>query len=309
MRLHHGGFLHAGFALVAFIAIVSLVSAHPGLHHDIERISRLLEFDPDSVPLLLERGYLRRLDGDAEKALDDLQRARVLAPSNLDIARQLGLTLSALRRDAEAEKELTRHIAGGNPAADTLAERARIHARNNRPDAALIDYADSLALFGDIDVYLERSRLQISLGRFEAAAAGLRSGLNRTGGAVSIRLALIRVETQRAEYDEVLKLIDEMLFRQGIKTQWLMRRGHVLRVAGRVRQADQAFTEALSEANRVLSRNRSAIHLVSRAKVYRAMGRRAEAVVDLQAAIVRSPRYTEAVATLKELQAEGREQP
>src|SRR5262245_33865386 len=96
---------------LAFIAAhTDAARAHPGPHHDIERLTKLLAREPGRVDLLMDRARAYRFDGLPARALDDLVRAAQLKGDASDIALERGLALADLKRDSEAEIEFTKHI-------------------------------------------------------------------------------------------------------------------------------------------------------------------------------------------------------
>jgi len=294
-------FAYAVMVIGVVAAFAIRVDAHPGLHHEIEAVSRKLALAPDRVDLLLERGRLHRLDDDPVAALDDLRLAQALDPSGMGIALELGLTLSTLGLDVAAEEELSRHIEGGEGFPDAYAGRARLRARGGRFDAAIRDYSAALLRSDDLDLYLARGSLQEELGRLDDAAEGYRRGLARMNGAVSLRLPLIRVEVGRQRYDAALALIDQVLPDAAVKTQWYLRRADVLDAAGRADESRVQREEALAEADRILRRRTTAINLVGRARAYVALGRLDEARQDLLDALDKAPHFDAARTLLEQL--------
>lgn len=288
--------------VIAVGTVAGRTSAHPGLHHEIETVTRQLDRAPDRVESLIERGRLYRLDDNASASHTDLERARVLDSDNDVIALELGLTLSAMGRDAEGEVQLTRYIQRGGRASDAYAERARIRSHDNRAESAIDDYSVAIDRSGDLDQYLARGILQERLGRLDEAASGYRDGLDRSGGSVALRLALIRVQIARTRYDDALSLIEEVTAQSRVKTQWYLRRADVLEAAGRADDARAERQRALAEAERVLARRRTAINLVARARVCVAMGRLEQAGLDLVEAIEKSPRFGAARSLLNEVE-------
>lgn len=278
------------------------VRAHPGLHEDIVRATSALEQDPENADLYARRAHYYRLGGHLEEALTDLMRARNLEPGNMAVALGLGLTLSALGRDHEAEAELNRFISTGSRSVRAFSERAAVRARGGRFPEAIADYTEAIEIQRDIELYLRRGQLQEATGDLSAAVVGYFDGFEHLGGAVTLRLALIRVETQRGEYDSALAYIDQELQRAPVKTTWYLRRAEVLRAAGRAEEAELALDMALTEANQVIEKRATGIHLFSRAKVYAAMGRTDEARQDLENVLFRSPRFSAAQALMEQLE-------
>jgi tetratricopeptide (TPR) repeat protein len=287
-----------GVVLVALAA--SAVAAHPGLHHDIASATAAIDKEPTKADLYVERAYLLRLDEEYDAALIDLERARRLDPTDLRVAAERGMTLSALGEDAEAESELTRFLRQGGTA-PTFAERAKVRERLGRKTDAVSDYTSAIALRPDIELFVARGTVQESLGDLAGAASGYREGRAALGDAVALDLALIRVETSRKRYASALELIDVQLGRASVKTDWYLRRADVLAAAGRTTEAAIDREAALREADAAVQRTGSGLQLYSRAKVQAALGRIEDAKHDLELALEKSPRFAEAREMLAKL--------
>jgi tetratricopeptide (TPR) repeat protein len=279
--------------------------ADPGLHHDIQRATEAIQQYPDNVELYARRAHYYRLAGQLEDSLNDLLVGRDLAPDNLSVSLGLGMTYSAMGRDIEAKAELDRFIRTGGGMVRAFAERAAIHARNDRIQEAIEDYTRAIELRRDVEFYLNRGALQERHGDLDAAARGYLDGFQNLGGAVLLRLALIRVETARGNYDSALALIEPELNRVRVKTNWYLRKAEVLEAAGRTAEANLTLGQALAEANQVMEKRATGIHLFSRAQLYAAMGRTAEAKQDLEQVLLKSPRFAEARQLMEQLEAQG----
>jgi tetratricopeptide (TPR) repeat protein len=282
-------------------AFVNFGAAHPGLDHDIEQTTILVADDPNQTDLLVKRGHLYRLSGRLVESLADLDRARELNPQDRWSGLQRGLTLSAMGRDQEAEAELDSFLRGG-PGTLAYTERGRIRARTGRTRLAITDLTSAIDMRPEIDSYLLRGRLQVSLGLLAEAAAGYREGWSRLGGAILLEEALIRVEMARGRHQAALELIDQALSRASVKSPWHLRRAEVLDGAGQPEKAPAELGRALAEANRLLAKRPCGIHLVSRARVHIAMGNLAAARQDLKLALRKSPRFKEANELLADLE-------
>jgi len=280
-----------GVILVAVLAAPA--AAHPGLHHDIAGASEAIDREPLRAELYVARAYLERLDEEYDSALADVGRALELDPANLPAFAERGMTLSALGRDAEADAALTRFVQAGGTG-PTFAERAKVRERQGRKNEAIADYTSAIALRPDVEFYLTRGAIQESIHDLAAAATGYRDGREKLGHAVTLDLALIRVETARKRYSAALAVIDEQLASAAVKTDWYLRRAEVLTAAGRSNEARVARATALEQANLAVAQNASGIHLFSRAKVQAALGRVEDAKHDLELVLEKSPRFAEA---------------
>jgi len=281
--------------------IVLPARAHPGPHHDIERLTAAIALSPDDAALYIERARNYRLDGQVSASLADCDRAASLDGDERAIWLERGLTLAALGRDAEAEAELTQFCESGPPTYEALAERGRIRERSGRNEPALADFTAALGIDGNVQLYLHRGKLQESMGRIEDAAAGYREGLARRRGAAKLRAALLRVEIARQRYDAALALIDESLGRSAVKTHWHLQRAEVFDAAGDKQRAQRERLRSLAEADRVLKKSASSVNLYSRSQVYVALGRVQDAKRDLKRLLDESPHFTAAWELLDRL--------
>jgi tetratricopeptide (TPR) repeat protein len=293
----------AGAVCLALLPGIRQASAHPGPHHEIERLTGLLRAEPNRPDLLVQRAVQYRLDGQLEKALQDVDRARTIEPAAPDIALQRGLILSALRADAEADRELTRALQVPSPPAAAYAERAAVRQRLGRATEALADYNSAIALKPEIEAYCARGRLLESLGRQDEAAAGFRDGMDRLGGPVVLRKELIRLAVARGRWAEALRLVDEELPQTPIKTEWLLQRAEIQQAAGNAPAARFDREAALHEAQRAFARRPTALNQYWKARALVSLDRSDDAIMELINALARSPRFALAADLLAQLEA------
>jgi tetratricopeptide (TPR) repeat protein len=287
--------------LLGSLCLVPSAIAHPGFDPEIEKITKKLAEDPDNVDLLVRRGQVYRSNGKFTESLQDLERAWVLDRQNRTVILQRAMTLSALGRDKEAEDALDSFLQDESHPQRVfgLAERAHIRARTGRTEPAIRDLTATLQLHPTVDLYLLRGQLQESLGNIEAAEEGYQDGLATLGEAIVLKKALIRVQLAQDRHSEALALVDEELERAHVKTSWYLKRAEILSLMGRAGAVRQAREHALSEANRTLAKRRTAMQLLARAEVYRAMGRTEDAERDLNMAAQRAPRFAQKHDRLK----------
>ncbi|MGB7946351.1 MAG: hypothetical protein WCH75_01590 [Candidatus Binatia bacterium] len=293
-----------GICVIA-LALGALVFAPTAFSEEDETagLTELLRKDPDNVDLLKQRAIILRQEQRYSESLSDLNRARLLNPDDPEIGLIRALTLSALRRDQDAEVELEIFIRVGNGPlqAIALAERGYIRARTLRQALAVTDFTAAIAIRPALDLYLARGRLQESLGQLGAAAAGYQDAIASLGRATALTSALIRLQIQRGQLQSARPLIDQELTRSRVKTLWLVRRAEVRAATGQSAEALADLRTALAEANRILDRKVTAIHLLSRAKVLIAMGRIEEARSDLEGCIGLAPAFVDCRTLLNNL--------
>jgi tetratricopeptide (TPR) repeat protein len=277
-------------------------TAQSGPDPEVKEITENLAKDPDNVDLLIQRGQVYRSNGKFIESLQDLEQAWLRNRENRTVILQRALTLSALGRDQEAEAALNSFL---QDQADpkrvfALAERAGIRARTGRVEPAIEDYTSILRLQPSDKLYLNRGKLQESLGRLEEAASGYEEGLTQLGNSILLKKGLIEVKIAQGKFDEALALIDEQLNRSPLSTQWFLQRAEVLDRMGKSDDARKTYEKALSEANRMLGKRPTAMHLLTRAKILNAIGKRGDAVRDLQDALQKSPQFVEAKKLLQQ---------
>lgn len=295
-RTPRGRFSRFGSALMVafvFLAVRATAVAHPGPHHEIELVTEKLKFSPDDIRLLVQRGFLYRLEENLDASLRDLDRALALAPNDAAVGMHRGLTLSAMGRDEDAERQLTQ-VALSSESSVVYSERGKIRARNGRREEAIADFDKALALDPDVDLYLERARLLESIGRLDDASKGLYDALKELGPAVVLIDAAIDIEIKRQSFDSALKLIDEQIARLPVRTEWYLRRASVLEISGRAADAAADRQKALADAERMVRLKPVGTSFCARAKVLIALGRLDDARSDLNLALTKSPRYRDA---------------
>jgi tetratricopeptide (TPR) repeat protein len=290
------------FAIV--LAIFSVFcSAQAMAEDEAAELTALLAKEPNRVDLLKQRAVVFRLEGMGNDSLADLNRARQLDPNDREVLLQRGLTLSALRRDAEAEAELTAFLKleSGVAQAVALMERGSIRARTGRPDLAIADLTAAIGVRPALDLYLARGNLQESTGQSGAAAAGYQEAIARLGPVPALTEALLRVQTAQGQYQSALSVVDQQLARAPVKTTLLLRRAEILSASGQEAQAQTEISKAFDEANRALNKRITGLNLLLRAKVLMAMGRFEEARSDLENCLSLAPTFAQCSDLLNQL--------
>jgi predicted negative regulator of RcsB-dependent stress response len=74
---------------------------------------------------------------------------------------------------------------------------------------------------------------------------GLDEGINKLGPVVTLQLAAIDLELRRKNYDGALARLEQITAQSGRKETWLVKRGEILKLAGRDDEARAAFNAAL----------------------------------------------------------------
>ena len=231
---------------ICIVLLPSLAHAHEGLHEQIAAITAKIRRDPKSASLYLQRGELHRLHRDWARAAADYDRAERFQPSltSVDLARgKLFFDSGKLQR---AKVTLDRFLSRQPGNYEGLITRARVLAKLRFRSEAVADFNHALAHAADPDLYIERARvLAADEQRISEALSGLDEGIAKLGPLVTLQLAAIDLELRRKNYDSALGRLDQITAQAERKEEWLVRRGEILKLAGRDEDASAAFNAAL----------------------------------------------------------------
>lgn len=222
--------------------------AHEGLEIQIARVTQEIERLPRSAELHYKRAELHREHGDWAAAKADYDRAETLEPEFAAVDLGRGRLWLAAGDATAAKGALDRFLArrAGDP--EGHVERARALVRLGRRAEGVDDFTRGLAGMGQPrpEVYLERAEALRAEGpaRLEEALRGLDEGIRRVGGVVTLRLMAVEINLELKRYDAALARVDEIAAQAERKDPWWVRRGEILRQAGRTAEAREAFAAA-----------------------------------------------------------------
>lgn len=229
--------------------LASFAHAHEGLHEQIAAITAKIKRDPKNASLYLQRGELHRLHRDWSLAAADYDRAARLRPdlNVVDLARgKMFFDSGRLRR---AKFSLDRFLTQQPDHYEGLITRAHVLAKIGAHDEAISDFTRALAQSSanpEPELYLERARVTAEdANRIDEALSGLDEGIKKLGPLVTLQLAAIELELRRHNYDAALVRLDSVTSQSERKEAWLVRRGEILKLAGREEEARAAFSAAL----------------------------------------------------------------
>jgi len=234
---------------VSILLVPSFARAHEGLHEQIAAITAKIKRDPKNASLYLQRGELHRLHRDWTLAEADYDRAQRLQPSLkiVDLARgKMFLESGKLQR---ARLPLDRFLSQQPDHYEALITRARVFAKLGARDDAAKDFTKALAISAEPEpeLYLERAQvLAADELRIEEALRGLDEGIDKLGPLVTLQLAAIDLELRHKNYDAALNRLGLIAAQSQRKEAWLVRRGEILKLAGRDEEARASFNAALA---------------------------------------------------------------
>lgn len=232
--------------VVCLTLLPSFAHAHEGLHEQIAAITAKIKRDPKNASLYLQRGELHRLHHDWNRAAADYDRAARLQPglAIVDVAR--GKMLFDSGRFQRAKLVLDRFLTQQPNHFDAVITRARVLAKLGFTASAVNDFSRAIARSPDPELYLERADLLARDGKHvDEALSGLDEGIKQLGPIVTLQLPAIELELRRQNYDGALSRLDLIAAQSERKEAWLVRRGEILKLAGRGEEACAAFSAAL----------------------------------------------------------------
>lgn len=228
--------------------IPSFARAHEGLHEQIVAITTRIKRDPKNAALYLQRGELYRLHREWARAAADYDRAARLKPSLTIVDLGRGKMLLEARRFQQAKFVLDRFLRQQPHYAEGLVTRGRVLARIGARFEAANDFTAALALapVPEPELYLERAQVLAGDERYiQEALRGLNDGIKQLGPVVTLELAAIDLELRENNYDAALTRLEVITAQSERKETWLVRRGEILRAAGRYDEARKAFSAAI----------------------------------------------------------------
>ncbi|HKU77454.1 MAG TPA: tetratricopeptide repeat protein [Pyrinomonadaceae bacterium] len=229
--------------------IPSFARAHEGLHEQIVAITARIKRDPKNAALYLQRGELHRLHRDWARATADYDRASRLQPDLKIVDLGRGKMLFESRRFQQAKFVLDRFLQREPRHVEGLITRGRVLARIGVRLEAAKDFTAALALAAapEPELYLERAQVLAGDERYiQEALRGLDEGIKQLGPLVTLELAAIELELRGNNYDAALTRLDVIAAQSERKETWLVRRGEILKAAGRNEEARTAFSDAIA---------------------------------------------------------------
>ncbi len=233
---------------ICLTLIPSFARAHEGLHEQIVAITAKIKRDPKNAALYLQRGELYRLHREWTRAAADYDRASRLQPSLTIVDLGRGKMLLESRRFQQAKSVLDRFLKQQPRHVEGLVTRGRVLARIGAHLEAANDFTAALVLAPapEPELFLERAQvLAGNKGYVQEALRGLDDGIKQLGPLVTLELAAIDLELRENNYDAALTRLDVITAQSERKETWLVRRGEILKAAGRHDEARKAFSAAI----------------------------------------------------------------
>lgn len=208
------------------------------------------------VPLVLRRGDMYRTIQNWDAGHADYDYARALDPKIDDIDFRKGRLFLEANWPLSAKVALDRFLTNHANHVDALIARARAQSKLGFRSASAQDYSRAVQLSPQSQPELYIERAQALLGGTSSASPqnaayanealqGLDEGIKKLGPLVTLQLAAIDIEVGQKRYDAALERVDAASAASPRKETWLVRKGEILKEAGRPTEARAAFQAAL----------------------------------------------------------------
>ena len=246
-------------ALVAFGRVLEHApddaDAHLGKMMQLRMLGRLEEAEHalaeaearlgETVPLLLQRGYVAEARDDREGALASFEQALALASDNPDAHLAKVIELRVLGRLEEAEKALAEAEARLGESVPLLLQRGYVAEARDDREGALAAFEQALALAPDeANAHLAKVIELRVLGRREDALQALEQAEARLGRSASLLLQRALLAEARDDREGALAACEEALTLAPDDPDAHLGRVIELRVLGRHEEALQALEQA-----------------------------------------------------------------
>jgi tetratricopeptide (TPR) repeat protein len=224
--------------------------AHERLAEQIAQVSAQIARSSANAELLVRRAELYRAAREYQQALADLNRASVIDPTMAATDLVRAHVCLDMRDPAAAADSASRFLARRAGDADALIVRGRALAILGRGRDAAADFTRALEASPMPDLYIERARVTAHSGGKGVADAlqGLDEGIGRLGPLVTLETEAIDLEIKLTRYDAALTRLERLSAQSARQESWLVRRGEILELAGRVEEARSTYRAALAAA-------------------------------------------------------------
>lgn len=235
----------AKLLLLCWCSVGLLALGHGDTHERIEALDALLEQNPDHVATLLERADIYRRHRNFDKALSDLNRVRLLSPTNNIVHLLTGLTLLEQGKFKEAETALQLFIvrSPANPRGHLALAKALTLQKRHLDAAHAYELVIESQSIPTPDHYLARAHAYMEAGKpyLSQALAGLEEGMGSIGPLITFQRLAIEIEINQGNTDNAIDRINRIIRDADRKETWLVKKAKVLSSIGRQEEAKQQF--------------------------------------------------------------------
>ena len=231
--------------------MVDGLKAHPGVHEEVERFTRLIAESPNDPSLYLQRALRYQAHGALAEAEIDVRKARERNGAEADLLFLLARIRFEQQRIRNALVLIRRVLRSSQRFLPTCFGLVlpQWHIDAGR------DYDAALELFerpfpAQPDILVKRARAYVAAGDVAGALAGLDAGMAETGPLIALQELALDLEVESGQLEAAINRLDVILDTAPRKEGWLVRRGEVLASMGRFAEAERDVLAAEREIAR-----------------------------------------------------------
>jgi tetratricopeptide (TPR) repeat protein len=220
--------------------------AHVPLDEYQRAIAEEIAHHPGESTLYLRQAQAFRVAHQWEAALGAIAQAAAHGAHPEEVRAERGMVYLDAGRPKEAIGELDALLGDAERPLIRFA-RGRAWMANGRPDRAASDFARAVEHMKEPtpDHVIAWRDALIAAGRRSEALDALDRGMRRVGSVPSLELPAVDLAASLGRFDDAVDRLDVLLHRYPGNEAWLLRKGEILRLAGRTEDARRAFTSAL----------------------------------------------------------------
>ena len=236
--------------LSGLLWIAGLASAHPGQHDQLARINHLIEQQPDTQSLYIQRGIIYSSGGQFEQARADYTLAQQLGPPVI-VAYELGILYYRMGDYDVASDYLDRYLKQFPSSAAAYDYRARV-AREAGDYTRAVSNLEMYFRLSDSPHpghYLSAAELLQKLGETDRAIATLDRGMDKLGLTPQLQHQAIRLELQRQQPEKALSRLEALRLPLKESPSWKLEMAELLLQLDRQQEADELLLEVEASLN------------------------------------------------------------
>lgn len=251
----------------------------------IEDYDDAVEAAPEHAESRRARGMFHLLKKEYDKATADFTKVLEKNPDDTDVIAELAESLTAEKKYDEAVKLIERIIDANPKASAGYTARARIKVLKGDNDGGLEDLNKALELQPmDVAALLMRARYYYTQKDVDKAKADVDAALKIRPGMVQGILMQTELAVEKGNFEEALENMRLMASADPMNPLWKLQIAQILSADKRPRGAIEVASELIKED----AANTGALRI--RGDAYLSIGKHAEAVADLEAALKTDPK-------------------
>lgn len=215
----------------------------------IEEISKKIEKQPQNAELYFRRGEFQRSHGQWMMALADFDEARRINPKMIETDLAKGETLFKADQLKAAKLSLDRYLSKKPDHEWGLMIRGKVLMGLGMYQSSAEDFTQAIANGGSlkVDYYFERAQAFLAMNpkNYKEALKGLDEGIQKIGPLVVLETLAIDCEVELKLWESALQRVDLLANQAARKDGWLARKGEILQLAGKNKEAREAYEACL----------------------------------------------------------------